>query len=591
MPGRLGRALRRARTGRRLSVVLACYLLLSVLVAGRLVSVQVVSADTFRDLAAQQTEREVELPARRGKIYDREGQPLAMSLSAATVYANPPVLEEQQLDPVAVAGELAPLLDKSVDELSRLLTKDAPFAFLARQAPREVGEQIQEMGLAGVGVVEEPTRTYPAGRLAAEVLGFAGVDNTGLSGLEQAYDERLSGEPGTLRLEQAPGGVRISAAPRTVRPATPGSDLVLTLDRHLQHIAEQSLEDAVAEYGAKGGSAVALDVGSGEVLAMASAPGYEQSEIGSASPYRRANRPVTTVYEPGSVSKVVTVSAALEEGLVTPTDHFTVAQGYTSGGRHFRRSTHHERSRLDVSEILAASSNVGTIQMAERLGPERLYEYLTRFGYGEDTGLAFPGEADGILPIVDNWSRTSLPTIAIGQGVATTLLQVATTFETIANGGVATEPRLVRGTVEPDGDLVPGEKPDKRRVISTDTASAVTRMLNEVVETDYGTGQRAAIPGYEVAGKTGTAQKAATNSRGYAPGKYMATFAGFAPAKDPEIVVAVLLDEPGPESLSSRTAAPVFAEIMEAALDQREVPPDEPPVRAADSGRADDPEA
>lgn len=569
-----------------MTLVLACYLLATLLIAGRLVNVQVVSADTYRELAEQQMEREVELPATRGRIYDRDGQPLAMSLSAATIYANPQVLRDHDLDATEVAAELAPLLSKPFDEVAALLEKDAPFVFLARQLPREVGEQITAMDLPGVGVLDEPKRTYPAGRLAAEVIGFAGVDNTGLSGLERAQDERLAGEPGTLRLERAPGGVTISAAPRTVKSAKPGSDLVLTLDRHIQHAAEQTLEEALSAHGAKGGSAVVMEVGTGQVLAMASAPGYRPTEIGSTPPHRRANQAVTTLYEPGSVSKVVTIAAALEEGVVQPEERFTVANGYTSGGQRFRRSTHHEQDRLDVGEVLAASSNVGTIQIAERLGAERLHDYLTRFGYAERTGLEFPGEPAGLLPDVEDWSGTSLPTIAIGQGVATNLLQITLAFDTIANDGEATQPTLVRGSVGPDGTLDPDEPPRTRRVVSPETASAMRDMLTEVVEADYGTGHAAAVPGYRVAGKTGTAQKASTDARGYEPGKYMASFIGFAPADDPELVVGVVLDEPSPETLASRTAAPVFAEIMGSALDHRGVKPDEPPVRAADSSAA-----
>jgi cell division protein FtsI (penicillin-binding protein 3) len=573
-----GRAVARARPGRRLSVFLAAYLLLTAAMCWRLVSVQVVQAAEYRGLAERQTQRELELPARRGRLYDRDGDPLAMSLAASTIYANPQILRDARIDPMSVAVQLAPVLGRPADELAPLLRRDAQFVFLGRQLPRQVGEQVVALDLPGVGVVSEPTRVYPGGSLAAQVVGFAGIDNTGLAGLEDQYDDLLAGSPGQLRLERAPGGVTISAAPREVLPATPGTDLVLTLDRQIQHHAEEALATAVEDYGAEGGSAVVLDARSGEILALASVPGFASEDIGRADSYARRNRALTDVFEPGSVNKVITVAGAIEEGVVSPGTTFTVPYSYEIEPETFRDSARHETEVYTVAGIIERSSNVGTIQIAEHLGARRLHDYVTRFGLGGPTGLGFPGESEGILADVEDWTNSSLPTIAIGQGVSATLLQVAQVFGVVASGGEWVEPSLVRGTVGPDGSLSPVEAAERRRVVSETTADAVSDMLERVVDGEQGTGALAAVPGYDVGGKTGTAQKAYENRRGYEPGAYIASFVGFAPVDDPALVVAVMLDEPGPVYYGGSTAAPVFSDIMAFALSDRRIPPSAAPA-------------
>lgn len=569
--------------------MLAAYLVLTVLIGARLVSVQVLDAAAYRSLADRQTQRQIELPATRGKLYDREGQPMAMSLAAATVYANPEVLRENDVDTAEVAGELAPLLDRPVGTVVDALSSDAPFVYLGRQLPRQVGEHVEAMRLPGVGVLSEPKRAYPAGGLAAQLIGFAGVDNVGLSGLEAQYDDVLGGRPGALRMEQAPGGLAISAAPREVQPVVAGSDLVLTIDRQIQHTAERLLAEAVDGVDAKGGAAVVLDAATGEVLAMASVPGFSPESIGDADPYQRSNRAVTSTYEPGSVSKVVTAAAALEEGVVGLDEVFTVPDHHQVGAKRFRDARPHQPWSITFPEIIARSSNVGTIQVAERLGPERLYEYLRAFGYAQETGLGFPGEARGMLPSPESWWNTSLPTIAIGQGVSATLVQIAGVLETIASGGERVEPTLVRGTVGADGRLRRGEPPERRRVVSPETAAAIRGMLVDAVAGEHATGARAAVAGYEVAGKTGTAQKPSETFRGYEPGKFVASFAGFAPAEDPDVVVAVMIDEPQGPVHGGEVAAPVFSELTEFVLAHRRVAPADPRPQAAVLAGSDPP--
>jgi cell division protein FtsI (penicillin-binding protein 3) len=569
--------MRRARSGRRLSALLLVYLLITALMGWRLVSIQVVDAAEYRGLADRQLQREVELAARRGKLYDRSGEPLALSLTAATVYANPRAIRAGDVDPTFVAADLAPLLDRSVSELMELLTRDAGFVYLGRQLPRGVGEQIAALKLPGIGVLDEPTRVYPSPGLAAQVVGFAGVDNAGLAGLELAFEDLLAGQPGRLWLERAPGGLTITGTPRQLEPSVSGTDLVLTIDRQIQHVAEQALIDAVERYDALGGSAVVLDARTNEILAMASAPGFNPEALSDSDEYARKNRAVTDMFEPGSVNKVVTAAAALEEGLVRANETFVVPDTIVVGPKRFKDAHSHPTETMSFGEIIEQSSNVGTIQIAQRVGDELLHDYLQRFGFGERTGLGFPGESPGLLPAVDSWWSTSLPTISIGQGVSATLLQVASIFQTVASGGERTPPTLVRGSVDAQGRLQPAERPTAERVISTETAETLATMLAGVVEN--GTGGLAAVPGYSIAGKTGTAQKPSTTSRGYEPGAYIATFAGFAPADDPALVVAVMLDEPTP-IYGGLTAAPVFSEIMEFALGHQRVPPSAPEERA-----------
>ena len=578
--GACGRACAKARTQRRVSSLLVVWLVISVLIAARLVDIQVVRAEEFRGLADRQSQREIALPAARGALLDRGGHPLAMSLSASTVYANPPVLREEGIDPWLVAATVSPVLQRPTAELAALLGSQQEFVFLGRQLPRELGEQVLALdlpgdieGLPGIGVLEEPTRTYPSGTLASQTVGWAGVDNSGLAGLELAYDQELGGIPGTLLLERAPGGLEITSAPRTVTEPVSGADLVLTLDRGIQQATEEILADAVSHFQALGGSAIVLDSASGEILALASVPTFHPEQFAGADPYAQRNRALTDVFEPGSVNKAVTIAAAIEDGVVGPGTTLTVPSAIAIGPEVFHDASSHGTAQWTVADIIERSSNVGAIQIAQQLGRQRLHDYVTAFGMGRPTGLGFPGESAGLLPDVPNWSGSSLPTIAIGQGVSATLLQLAGAFNVIATGGEWVEPSLVRGHATPDGGLIPGEEPARSRVISERTAALVADMLVAVVAGDHGTGRRAAVPGYEVAGKTGTAQKPLEDARGYEEGAFIGTFAGFAPAHDPALVVAVMLDEPTPY-YGGLSAAPTFSAIMAAALAHRGIPPD-----------------
>ena len=565
--------MRNARSSRRLRAVLLTYLVITLALGWRLIDIQVLSAPTYRERARAQTERELALPAERGKVYDRTGEPLAISLPTATIVGNPKQIADAkgEVDVDDLARQLSAVLPVPTAELAEQLRLDRGFVYLARQQPHELGERVEELGLVGISVLDEPRRQYPAGSLASQIIGFAGTDNVGLSGLERQYDTLLAGMPGRMVAQHAPQGLEISSTPRVGEPPVAGTDLVLTLDSEVQATTERLLAEAVKKTKAQGASAVVLDIETSEILSMASMPSYGPEDIGEASGYERRNRVVTDAYEPGSVNKAITAAAALEEGVVTPKTRLNIGSSHTVAGKTFTDS--HATDRAALPEIIQYSSNIGTIKLAQRLGPERLHEYLQRFGYGRATALAFPGETDGLLADVEDWSGTSLPTMAIGHGVSASLLQVAQVYATIARGGEYREPVLVRGTVGADGELQPSAPGERRRVVSERTAELVSRMLVRVVAD--GTGTNAQVAGYQVAGKTGTAQKPAEDRVGYEPGAYVGSFAGFAPADRPEVVVAVAVDEPKAGYYGGTTAAPVFADLMRFTLGHRRVPPSE----------------
>ena len=573
------RAVARANSRRRLSLLLVAYLVLTLVMGWRLVGIQVLRAEEYRGLANRQVQRQVTLAPRRGKLYDRAGEPLAMSLASATIYANPRQLKASGLSAATVARQLAPVVNRPVADLTEALNKDAAFVYLARQLPRDAGTRVTALKLPGVAVLEEARRVYPSGGLASQVVGFAGIDGQGLAGMELGLESTLAGRAGAMRLEQAPRGLEISSAPRQVSPPVPGDDVVLTLDREIQATTERVLGSAVRQYNAEAGSAVVLDAKTGQILAMASLPSFDPESLEDSTPDARKNRAVTDIYEPGSVNKVITASAALEEGLASPDEVFRVPLGYRIADKVFSDAHASAKSKLSFREIIEQSSNIGTIRIAERVGPKRLHAYLRKFGYGKVPGTGFPGESPGLLADPAAWSATSLPTIAIGQGVSASLVQVASVFQTIAADGQYIAPTLVRGTVGEDGRLHAAGEPQRREVVSPRTARAVADMLVGVVEDEFGTCSLCAVPGYRVGGKTGTAQKASMTRRGYEKGAYVASFVGLAPAEDPAVVVGVMLDEPRPVYYGGLTAGPAFAQIMEFALNHRRVPPSNPRAR------------
>jgi len=587
---RTGRWVRRRREtptlrglgARRIRWVMVVYLAVILGTVAQLVSIQVVNAPDYADRSLAQRTRTVELPATRGRIYDREGGVLATSVQSATVYADPRAYQPSSTPdgtvvpaaahPRDVAEMLAGMLDDDPDRIEGRLRRDAHFVYIARQVDWELGERIEDLGLPGIGILTEPRRVYPNDELAAQVVGFTGIDGEGLQGLELAHDDVLRGRPGTLAFEEAPGGLDIASGTRQVVPPEPGTDLVLSIDREIQHVAERAATEAVEGFSARGAGVVVLEVGTAEVLAMASVPGFDPNRRTGKDRDHWRNRAVTDVFEPGSTQKALTLAAAIEEGVVTATTAIEVPSELTVGNKRFTDVSRHAEASLTVEQVLARSSNVGTISIAQQLGEERLGEYLRSFGYGGPLGVGYPGEASGILRPTEEWWTTSLPTIAIGQGVAVTLLQLAGAYAVLANDGVAVQPSIVRGAVDEEGLLNPVAAPSERRVVSEGTAATMRGMLETAVSGDRATGARARIDGYSVGGKTGTARKPLEGALGYSD-QYVATFVGLAPVEQPQLVVAVMVDEPYP-IYGGVVAAPVFRQVMEAALTIRRIPPD-----------------
>ncbi|MGH2724200.1 MAG: peptidoglycan D,D-transpeptidase FtsI family protein [Actinomycetota bacterium] len=562
--------------GGRLAALFVVLALSFVGVAARLVVLQVRDAAAYEALARDQRIRRIPLPAARGSIFDRNFHELALSLPARAVYAHPRLVE----NPGRTAAELAPLLGTKTWTLRRTLEADAAFVYLARRVDLEVARKVERLNLAGIGFLDESKRYYPGQDLAAQLLGFVGIDDQGLAGLELQYDELLSGTGGTMVIEQDPSGNPIPQGRERIVPPVPGRDVVLTIDADLQFQAQRALEAAVAANGARGGTVVIMEPRSGRVLAMATAPSFDANAYSEAAPDRTRNRSVTDVYEPGSVNKVITAAAAVEEGVVPLSETLAVPDNYLVGDKVFHDAHPHPPARMTLTDIIAKSSNVGTIMVAQRVGKAMLDRYLRRFGFGQPTGVGFPGEADGILLPRDEWWSTSMGTIPIGQGIAVTPLQMASVYATVANGGVRVIPTLVRGTVDEEGTFVRAPAPARRRVISERTARKLTGMLAQAVEA--GTGLQAQIARYWVAGKTGTARKPLEGALGYSD-QYVASFLGFVPAADPRLVVAAILDEPD-TIYGGIAAAPLFREVTRFALAHLGVPPARrpavPPVAA-----------
>jgi cell division protein FtsI (penicillin-binding protein 3) len=554
---------------RRLRLLVLVFLALFMAVVGRLTQLQVVDQSHLDALAESQVTRETTLPADRGSIVDRNGNELALSVARQTVWADPRYVD----DPRGEAAQLAPILGVDVQTLQDRLTRpegDA-FEYLARQVDEEVARQVAELDLPGIYTMPEQARFHPAGDLARSVLGRVDLDGNGTAGLEEQYDDVLAGEPGEQVVERDRQGRTIPQGHHEVVPAVPGQDLVLTIDRAMQYQAEQALGRRIVEMGAKGGTVIVSDPRTGQILALANLTmDAETGQVVATG----GNAALTSVFEPGSVNKIVTLSAALEEGVVTPDTHLDVPYSLRVADHDFTDSHPHPTSSWTPTDILATSSNIGTIMMARQLGPNRVDEYLRRFGFGSTTGLGFPNESAGLLLPVDRWSGTSIGSIPIGQGVAVTATQMLSAFNVIANGGEYVAPQLVLGTRDGSGEVVPSPPPATHRVISEQTADQVRDMMVAVV--DAGTGEEAAIDGYSVAGKTGTARKPQDNgtyrdAAGYY--HYVTTFAGFVPAQDPRLSVIVVIDEPSNGYYASQVAAPVFAEIAQYGLRLFRIPP------------------
>jgi cell division protein FtsI (penicillin-binding protein 3) len=486
-----------------------------------------------------------------------------VSVSRSSVWADPRVIE----DPDAYAAKLAPVLGLDVAALANDLgQKNRAFVYVARTVERDVAARVRALGLAGVGFVPEAKRYYPAGDLAAPLLGFVGIDNNGLAGLEAGLEAGLAGRAGELEVERDPQGRELPDGQRRVRAPRAGDDLLLTIDQSLQYEVERVLADEVGIAKAKGGTAVLADVRTGDILAMATVEGATPDVAARPAAAGTPNRPLTDVFEPGSTNKVVTIAAALEAGLVNPSTTLAVPGQLIVDGQRYE-DVHSHPAQLSVADIVRLSSNVGTILIARKLGQARFDAALRSFGFGSPTGLDFPGEASGILLSLADYNATSLASMPIGSGIAVTAMQMLDVYMTIASGGVARAPRLVSATIDADGQRHEARLGASRRVVSPQTAASMRTMLEAVVAD--GTGTKAQILGYRVAGKTGTARKPPYEKPPY---KYVASFAGFAPADSPRLAAIVVLDEPQLNATGGEIAAPTFSRIMQYALAVDRVP-------------------
>jgi cell division protein FtsI (penicillin-binding protein 3) len=540
--------------------VVAMVVLLGAL-AVRLTQLQGFNGSAYAREAALQRTQVINLPAVRGEIVDRTGATLAQDVDARAVYADPTLVD----DPVAIAGKLATLVGLPAATITRKIVANprAEFVYIARGLTPAVGAAVQKLDLRGVGVLDERRRVYPNGSLASNVIGYTrfGAEDLleGNGGIEWAYDPLLRGQDGTERIQTDPAGRQIPSANDYVKAAVEGKNLRLTLDENLQWEAQSALADGVAQTGADAGTVVIMDPRTGNILAMADNPEFDPNDVGSANPAALGNRATGVAYEPGSVNKIITMAAALDRGLITPETAVTVPPDIRRGGSVIKDAEAHGTLPLTATGVLAHSSNIGAVLISEMVGSANLEATMRAFGLGRPTGLGFPGETGGQLAPSSRWSASQAATISYGQGMSATALQMATVYATIANGGVRMTPRLVDAIGAPGSPLVPTATAPGVRVVSTQTAHTLSDMLEQVTTTN-GTAPAAAIPGYRVAGKTGTAYRVDPTCGCYRG--YVASFIGFAPANNPRVVIAVVLDNPTKSYFGGTAAAPVFQKVM-----------------------------
>jgi len=550
-------------TNRRIVVLAVFFALLLGTTLARAFWLQGIKGAQYAAMALRQHRETVVVPAGRGTIFDRSGDPLAIGEQAITVYANP----RQVVNPREVTLAVSRLLHLDPEQVYPLLAdRSKGFVYVERKAEPAKAAALEKRHIPGLGFYPEERRTYPQGRVAAQVLGFAGTDNTGLEGLEKSLDPTLAGKPGSETIVKDPAGRALSVA--STRPETPGSNVRLTIDSQIQATAEDVLARTVRQWGAKAATAIVMDPYTGAVLAMAVAPGFNANHFATTRDDRHRNRAVTDTYEPGSTFKLVTISAALQEGLVTPRTSFELAPTIQVADRVIHEAEARGTERMTVAQIVARSSNIGTVTIAERLGAGRLASWINRYGFGQQTGIDFPGESPAFALPLDQWSGSTIGTVPIGQGISVTPLQMARAYSAIANGGRLVTPHLVDRVGGRTVEHGPG-----RRVVSGKVSKEMLSMLRGVVL--EGTGTAAAIPGYTVAGKTGTAAKVDPNGH-YSTTNYVASFVGMVPATKPRLVIMAMVDEPRGAIWGGVVAAPAFQQIARFCLQHLEVPPDAP---------------
>ncbi|MEU8120100.1 penicillin-binding transpeptidase domain-containing protein [Spirillospora sp. NPDC049024] len=564
---------------KRLNVGLLVVAFVLSLFAGRLVQLQTIESDEYTQQAMLQRMREITLPAVRGDITDAQGNPLAMTVEARAIFADPSLIKPEKRQPIVNA--LAPTLGLNPATLLKQISKpDTRFVYLAHGVRPDQARLVSSWNFLGIGTLPEYRREYPNDSLAAGVIGFVNDTGRGAAGLESSLNDVLAGKAGWQRVEISPEGQHIPMGEDQKRPSVPGRGVRLTLQRDLQFKAQQAIEQQVRATRAKSGTVIVMDPRTGRLLAMASAPGFDPNDYADSDRSRWGSPLVQDAYEPGSTGKVVTAAAVMEHGGVTPKTPYTVPDRIKKWDVVFHDSHDHAPEPLTFAGVLAKSSNVGTIMASESISEEQLYQTLRDFGFGQRTGLPLPGETAGRLEPPAKWSGTDRYPIAFGQTVSVNAVQMASVYSTIANGGVRVAPTLVAGTVGEHDRFTPAPAPERRQVISAKTARQISDML-EGVTTNEGTAPKAQIKGYRVAGKTGTAENVNPRCGCYDGGGYTASFAGFAPADDPRLVVQVVLRDPKRGShYGGDAAAPVFKDVMSFALQSEKIPPtgSRPPI-------------
>jgi cell division protein FtsI (penicillin-binding protein 3) len=542
------------------------YVLLLLLLCGfgvvlfRLVALQVWQAAELSAKAVRQHQKTVSLEGARGTIVDRHGKILAMNVEVPSVFGIPTTLDS----PTKTARQLSPILQVRTDELERKLRQDKSFVWLARKLDPEQGRRLDRLSLDGIGVVMEGRRFYPKGPLLAHVLGFSGMDGEGLEGVEHRYESYLHGEKRMMVLQRDALGRTVFPKDLMERNPTSGHSLTLTIDEVIQYIAERELEDAVARAQAKAGTVIVLDPQTGAVLAMAVSPRFDPNVVSALNPDRWRNKALTDAYEPGSTMKALMAAAAIEERVVKPN---TMVFG-ERGRMTVANTVIHDHERLgwiSFAQVIQRSSNIGAAKTGMALGEQRLYRYLQAFGFGQRTEIDLPGEGIGLVKSPKSWGRRSVASISIGQEIGVTPIQMVSAIAALANGGILMKPYIVSEIRDAEGSILKQVPPQvRRRVVSLETARSVTKILEGVV-TD-GTGTKAAIPRFRVAGKTGTAQKIDPRTGTYSDSQFVASFVGYVPADRPRLAMIVAIDEPQGEAWGGAVAAPVFSRVGEQVL-------------------------
>jgi cell division protein FtsI (penicillin-binding protein 3) len=557
------------RNHRRLAAAKIFFLALILAIGARAFQLQVLQGDTLMRLGQRQHLKEWIVLPKRGAFLDRAGEPLALSMESQSVYARPHRIQEA----ARVSQNLAEILNLLPAEVRQKISSDKPFVWIKRQVSAPEAEKIQALNLDGIGMFYEPNRHYPQGHLAGQLIGFVGRDSEGLEGLELKYNDYVRGATGSSVAERDALGRRVLVQGVEGLQIPPGSDIHLTLDTSIQHMAEKELEAAILKYRAKAGVAIVVEPRTGEVLAMANYPSFDPNHYAKQTAEQRRNRVVTDSFEPGSTFKTILAAAALEEEIVGKDDLFYCEMGkYPFAGKMIHDT--HPHGWLSFAKILQVSSNIGFTKVAEKVKRERFFRYIEKFGFGKVTGIDVPGEVAGIVRRTEQWAAVDLATHAFGQGISTTPLQLVMAYAAIANGGFLMRPYVTRRVVGPNGETLMENQPHViRRVVSEKTSRLLAGMLGDVTN-DGGTGKMAKIDGFEVAGKTGTAQKADPVHGGYSK-KRVGSFVGFVPANDPRLVALVLIDEPEVNSYGGVVAAPAFRNIAQGALRRLAVAPDQ----------------